>query len=76
MPGGARHPSLIVFVIAIVGASSGDHLAALVGVSNGEKRRCVSRQCNNPKTATLFVVATNTLPSATVGTMNLLPVPK
>lgn len=38
--------------------------------------RGVSRQGNNPKTATLFVVATNTLPSATVGTMNLLPVPK
>ena len=35
-----------------------------------------TRQCNKPKTATPAVVPTNTLPSATVGVMNLLPVPK
>ena len=33
-------------------------------------------QCNSPKTATLLVVPTNTLPSATTGVMNLLPIPK
>ena len=33
------------------------------------------RYCSSPKMATLSVVATNTLPSATVGTMNLLPAP-
>jgi hypothetical protein len=32
-------------------------------------------QCSKPNTATPAVVPTNTLPSATVGVMNLLPVP-
>src|SRR6185312_9109787 len=31
--------------------------------------------CSNPNTATLFGVPTKTLPSATVGTMNLFPGP-
>jgi hypothetical protein len=41
-------------------------------------RECgsVARQCNKPNTATPAVVPTNTLPSATAGVMNLLPVPK
>src|ERR1700722_13782622 len=37
------------------------------------RRRC---QCNKPKTATPAALPTNTLPSATVGVMNLLPAPK
>lgn len=32
-------------------------------------------QCSSPKTATALVVPTNTLPSATVGVMYLLPTP-
>ena len=36
----------------------------------------VVAQFSNPKTATLFVVPTNTFPSAIVGVMNLLPGPK
>ena len=42
-------------------------------VSQSDVRR---HQCNNPKIATLLVVPMNTLPSATVGVMNLLPTPK
>jgi hypothetical protein len=40
----------------------------------GRARR-LSDQFSSPNTATPFVVPTNTLPSAMVGVMNLLPAP-
>jgi hypothetical protein len=47
-------------------------------VSAARRRLTIQRrggQGNRPKTATLFVVATKTFPSATTGTMFLLPAP-
>ena len=42
---------------------------------DGARLRGLAAYCNSPNTATLFWVPTNTLPSATVGVMNLLPAP-
>ena len=47
----------------------------LFGVSPATNVGPLVRQCNKPNTATPAVVPTNTLPSATVGVMNLLPAP-
>src|SRR5882757_3636415 len=47
-----------------------------LGFCNADVVRPACRQCSNPNTATPVVVPTNTLPSAIVGAMNLLPVPK
>lgn len=67
--------SLRIFTLAVMlnAAALGDSWSA-----EPCARRCTSptpHQCNRPNTATPPVVPTNTLPSAMVGVMNLLPVP-
>jgi hypothetical protein len=46
------------------------------GDGMGEIVLMIRRYCNNPKTATPVGVPTNTFPFTTIGTMNLLPLPK
>ena len=53
-----------------------DALFAMFNLESQRLEVCATGYGKRPKTATLFVVAANTLPSAIIGVMNLLPLPK